>query len=141
MMKLTNRELEVMQILWQAGEPLMISEIVQRDPNSTVYSVQRIMQNLLRKKAAAVDSIGYNQKALARKFRPLIMEESIEIGMLQEMLRKVSSGEGQRARLIASLLPQENDEKTLAELEELEKIIAERKQQILDDAAGAGQKR
>ena len=141
MMKLTNREIEVMQILWQAGEPLMVSEIVQRDPNSTVYSVQRIMQNLLRKKAADVDSIGYNQKALARKFRPLITEESVETGMLQEMLRKVSGGEGQRARLIASLLPQENDEKTLAELEELEKIIAERKQQILDDAAGAGQKR
>lgn len=141
MMKLTNRELEVMQILWQAGEPLMISEIVQRESNSTVYSVQRIMQNLLRKKAVAVDSIGYNQKALARKFRPLITEESVETGMLQEMFRKVSGGEGQRARLIASLLPQENDEKTLAELEELEKIIAERKQQILDDAAGAGQKR
>lgn len=131
-MKLTSRELAVMKILWEADEPLMISEIVQREKNSTIYSVQRIMQNLLRKNAVTVDGIGYNKKALARKFSPIITSESVELGMIREMFGNMSSKNIPAANLIAALLPQENDEKTLAELEELEKIIARRKQQILD---------
>lgn len=131
-MKLTSRELAVMKILWEADEPLMISEIVQREKNSTIYSVQRIMQNLLRKNAVAIDGIGYNKKALARKFSPIITSESVELGMIREMFGNMSSKNIPAANLIAALLPQENDEKTLAELEELEKIIARRKQQILD---------
>ncbi len=131
-MKLTSRELAVMKILWEADEPLMISEIVQREKNSTIYSVQRIMQNLLRKNAVTIDGIGYNKKALARKFSPIITSESVEFGMIREMFGNMSSKNIPAANLIAALLPQENDEKTLAELEELEKIIARRKQQILD---------
>ncbi len=131
-MKLTSRELAVMKILWEADEPLMISEIVQREKNSTIYSVQRIMQNLLRKNAVTIDGIGYNKKALARKFSPIITSESVELGMIREMFGNMSSKNIPAANLIAALLPQENDEKTLAELEELEKIIARRKQQILD---------
>ncbi len=131
-MKLTSRELAVMKILWEADEPLMISEIVQREKDSTIYSVQRIMQNLLRKNAVTVDGIGYNKKALARKFSPIITSESVELGMIREMFGNMSSKNIPAANLIAALLPQENDEKTLAELEELEKIIARRKQQILD---------
>ena len=131
-MKLTSRELAVMKILWEVDEPLMISEIVQREKNSTIYSVQRIMQNLLRKNAVTIDGIGYNKKALARKFSPIITSESVELGMIREMFGNMSSKNIPAANLIAALLPQENDEKTLAELEELEKIIARRKQQILD---------
>ena len=131
-MKLTSRELAVMKILWEADEPLMISEIVQREKNSTIYSVQRIMQNLLRKNAVTIDGIGYNKKALARKFSPIITSESVELGMIREMFGNMSSKNIPAANLIAALLPQENDEKTLRELEELEKIIARRKQQILD---------
>ena len=131
-MKLTSRELAVMKILWEADEPLMISEIVLREKNSTIYSVQRIMQNLLRKNAVTIDGIGYNKKALARKFSPIITSESVELGMIREMFGNMSSKNIPAANLIAALLPQENDEKTLAELEELEKIIARRKQQILD---------
>lgn len=131
-MKLTSRELAVMKILWEADEPLMISEIVQREKNSTIYSVQRIMQNLLRKNAVTIDGIGYNKKALARKFSPTITSEIVELGMIREMFGNMSSKNIPAANLIAALLPQENDAKTLAELEELEKIIARRKQQILE---------
>lgn len=45
-MKLTKRELAIMRVLWDADHPLMVSEIVQKDKNGTIYSVQRIIQNL-----------------------------------------------------------------------------------------------
>ena len=48
-MKLTKRELDVMKILWNAKKPLMVSEIVQLDNDSTIYSVQRLISNLLKK--------------------------------------------------------------------------------------------
>ena len=66
-MKLTKRELDVMKILWNAKKPLMVSEIVQLDNDSTIYSVQRLISNLLKKGMIEVDSIVFNQKALARK--------------------------------------------------------------------------
>lgn len=132
-MKLTNRELEVMKILWESEEPLMISEVVQKEKKSTVYSVQRVMQNLLKKNAVAIDGIGYNKKALARRFCPIISPESVELNALQEMLDDLRNKNNQTASLIASLLPAENDERTLAELDALEKIITERKQQIINN--------
>ena len=77
--KLTNRELAVMRILWEADHSLMVSEIVQKDKNGTIYSVQRIIQNLMKKNMVAIDGIAYNKKALGRTFKPLVSAESIEI--------------------------------------------------------------
>lgn len=135
LMKLTNRELAVMKILWEADEPLMVSEIVQRDPNSTIYSVQRIIQNLMKKNIVAVDSIAYNKKSLARKFKPLISAESVELTLLQDMFNNMVSKDIMASHLIAALLPTENTERTLEELNALEQIIAERKQQLLEAGA------
>ena len=96
-MKLTKRELDVMKILWNAKKPLMVSEIVQLDNDSTIYSVQRLISNLLKKGMIEVDSIVFNQKALARKFKPT-----------------------------AALLPNDSSPEALNELADLEKIISDR---------------
>ena len=40
-MKLTTREIEIMQILWESEKPLTVAEIVERDENGTIDSVQR----------------------------------------------------------------------------------------------------
>ena len=131
-MKLTNRELEVMRILWAAEKPLMVSEIVQKDKNGTIYSVQRIIQNLIKKDMVAVEGIAYNKKALGRTFKPLVSSEVIELSNIQEMLGNMVSKDITASHLIAALLPSNNDEKTLNELNNLEEIIRERKKQILE---------
>lgn len=66
-MKLTNRELAVMRILWEAEKPLMVFEIVQRNKDGTIYSVQRIIQNLNKKSMVAVDGIAY-KKSVGQKW-------------------------------------------------------------------------
>ncbi len=132
-MKLTGRELEVMRILWEADRPLMVSEIVQRDKNGTIYSVQRIIQNLIKKDVVAVEGMAYNKKALGRTFKPLISAESVELDNIREMFRKAVSKNITASRLIAALLPTDNDEQTLKELNQLEEIIRERKKQLLSE--------
>lgn len=132
-MKLTNRELAVMRILWEADHPLMVSEIVQKDKDGTIYSVQRIMQNLIKKNMVAVDGMAYNKKALGRTFKPLVSAESIEVNALREMLSGLVSKKLTSSHLIAALLPNDNNEQTLEELNRLEELICQRKEQILQN--------
>lgn len=131
-MKLTKRELAVMQILWEAGEPLMASEIAQRE-DSTIYSVQRIIKNLIQKGIVEVGDIRYNKKALARTFQPTVSAKDIEVDVIQEMFHGMIGRNISASHLIAALLPAENDQDTLKELDELERLILERKAQILQE--------
>ena len=126
--KLTNRELAVMRILWEADHSLMVSEIVQKDKNGTIYSVQRIIQNLMKKNMVAIDGIAYNK---GRTFKPLVSAESIEINAIQEMFSGLVSKNISGSHLIAALLPTDNDDRTLEELNQLEEFIRARKNQIL----------
>lgn len=132
-MKLTGRELDIMRILWEADRPLMVSEIVQRDKNGTIYSVQRIIQNLIKKDVVAVEGMAYNKKALGRTFKPLISSESIELDNIRQMLSKVVSKNITASHLIAALLPADNNEQTLKELSQMEEIIRERKKKLLSE--------
>ena len=132
-MKLTERELEIMRILWEADKPLMVSEIVQRDKNGTIYSVQRIIQNLIKKEMVAVEGMAYNKKALGRTFKPLVSAESIEQSHIQDVLSKMVSRNIVVSHLIAALLPADSSEQTLEELNRLEDIIRERKKRILGE--------
>ncbi len=130
-MKLTKRELAVMRILWDAKEPLMASEIAQRD-NNTIYSIQRIIKNLIAKELVEVSDIRYNKKSLARTFQPTVESEDIEIDVIQNMFQNLLGKNIATSHLIAAFVPAENDPKVL---DELEKIILERKQQLLQGEA------
>lgn len=128
-MKLTKREKDVMRILWEAEEALLVSEIVNRE-GGTIYSVQRIMQSLLRKGMVVVDGYAYNNKTLGRKFKPLVSSESIESEVIQELTGTLLNKNITASHLLASLLPTDNSNDTLKELNELEEMIKERKKQI-----------
>lgn len=132
-MKLTNRELAVMRILWESEKPLMVSEIVQKDKNGTIYSVQRIIQNLIKKNMVAVDGVSYNKKALGRTFKPIVSSDVIELSTIREIFNNMISKDITASNLIATLLPTGNSKQTLEELNRLEDIIRKRKKEILDD--------
>lgn len=129
-MKLTKREIDVMRILWESEKALMVSEVVNRE-GGTVYSVQRVMQSLLKKGMVAVDGYAYSNKTLGRKFKPLVSSESIESEALQELTGSLINKSIAASHLLASLLPTDNSEDTLDELDRLEEMIKERKKQIL----------
>ena len=77
--KITNRELEIMQLLWNADHPLIASEIAAMKPDLTVNTVQSVLRNLLKHKYIEVAKIVYSGTVLTRSYRPLITEQDFGI--------------------------------------------------------------
>ena len=68
---------------------------------------------------------------LCCRVKPLVSAESIEINAIQEMFSGLVSKNISGSHLIAALLPTDNDDRTLEELNQLEEFIRARKNQIL----------
>lgn len=116
--KITNRELEIMQLLWHADHPLIASEIAAMKPDLTVNTVQSVLRNLLKHKYIEVAKIVYSGTVLTRSYRPLITEQ--EFGVNQ-MIRDFHSFQGLSvSHLVAGLL---NEPVSASEIDELEAII------------------
>ena len=116
--KITNRELEIMQLLWHADHPLIASEIAAMNPDLTVNTVQSVLRNLLKHKYIEVAKIVYSGTVLTRSYRPLITEQ--EFGVNQ-VIRDFHSFQGLSvSHLVAGLL---NEPVSASEIDELESII------------------
>ena len=116
--KITNRELEIMQLLWHADHPLIASEIAAMKPDLTVNTVQSVLSNLLKHKYIEVAKIVYSGTVLTRSYRPLITEQ--EFGVNQ-VIRDFHSFQGLSvSHLVAGLL---NEPVSASEIDELESII------------------
>ena len=116
--KITNRELEIMQLLWHADHPLISSEIAAMKPDLTVNTVQSVLRNLLKHKYIEVAKIVYSGTVLTRSYRPLITEQ--EFGVNQ-VIRDFHSFQGLSvSHLVAGLL---NEPVSASEIDELESII------------------
>lgn len=130
-MKLTSREIEVMQILWEAEESLTVSEIVERDEKGTIDSVQRITKNLLHKNFIAVD--GYTQvgRKISRKLKPIVEPQKAELPVLKKFIDFLVPKNISASNLVAALVPMEHSKEALDELDMLEQEILKRKEEIL----------
>ena len=81
--KITNRELEIMQLLWHADHPLIASEIATLKPDLTINTVQAVLRNLLKYKYIEVADIVYSGTVLTRSYRPLITEQDFGVSPRQ----------------------------------------------------------
>ena len=122
--KITNRELEIMQLLWHADHPLIASEIAAMKPDLTVNTVQSVLRNLLKHKYIEVAKIVYSGTVLTRSYRHLITEQDFGI---DQVISDFHSFRGLSvSHLVASLL---NEPVSSSEIDELEEVI--RKQRAL----------
>jgi len=126
-MKLTKREYVIMKILWEADEPLIISEIVKREPGSTIFGVQRLIKRLLSKEMVAVDSVVYSHKTLARKFKATVSAEDFEIANMKKIFNSMTERNIPASDIIASMISAIDNDKLVDELDRLGKIIQEKK--------------
>lgn len=72
--KLSNRELEVMHLLWKSANPLIASEIVNIDKDLTVNTVHAALRNLLKKEYIRVSDVIINGTSLARSYEPIVTQ-------------------------------------------------------------------
>ncbi|OCN01456.1 hypothetical protein A7X67_02510 [Clostridium sp. W14A] len=134
--KLTNRELQIMQILWKSDKSLTATEISELtgDNNFSIFSVQNTIKSLLSKKVIEVSSYTKVYKTNAREYKPLLSAN--DFATMQFTHYFDPSKETAIPHLVATLLKLENTENESNVIDELEKMLNDRKKEIENEKSG-----
>lgn len=126
-LKVTNREKDILEVLWNSDTPLLASDIPKINPALSISSVQLGLRNLLTKNIIEVADIIYSGTVLSRSYRPLISKEdfiSYElINSFKNLDRTITT-----KNIVTTLLKHETNETDT--IKELEKLLEERKKQL-----------
>lgn len=114
--KLSGRELDVMNVFWSADKPLISKDIVARNPALSINTVQAVLKGLLKQNYIQVAEIVYSGTVLTRSYAPVLTAEEYTVNLITKGIHKRLSADG----IMAALLKQEdNEEKTIEKLETL----------------------
>lgn len=126
--KLTGREMDILNILWVAENPLIASDIAKEDETLTINTVQATLRKLLQKQLIEVADIVYSGTVLTRSYRPTDASKSLALEVLSTQLynmKKMVSA----PKLIAAYLNLEKDSEAKANvISQLEDILANSKE-------------
>ncbi|WP_394525946.1 BlaI/MecI/CopY family transcriptional regulator [Lacrimispora sp. JR3] len=124
---LTDKEMQVMKILWKSPKPLIASEITQMDESLNNNTVQAVIRKLLSKNIIKVADIVYSGTVLTRSYTPVLSEKDL---MVQQFVDQVHENEETLPipNLVATLLKHEKNEEKI--IEELEALLEERKKSL-----------
>ena len=128
MKKITDSEREVLNLLWDMGEPLSSTEIVKLSVDKTWKPsyIHIMIKSLLDKEMIRVAGFKKTTKNYARVFEPTMTRE--QWSLIQIKQEKSEYGDLIR-KMLVSFLQEETDEKILSELSE---SITKRKKELND---------
>lgn len=126
--RITKKQLEIMKILWSSDKPLIASEILKRNDSLNINTVQACLRALVNKQFIKVADIVYSGTVLTRSYTPLVSREDFLGTACQDII-----GKAKVSSLIASLIDTETN---LSELEELEKLIEQKKEELKSGEGG-----
>ena len=118
---LTKRQEDVMNILWDAKESIIASEIVKTGTDLNINTVQAALRSLIKKNYIEVAEIVYSGTVLTRSYRAIVKREEVPNETANE-IRKALREEDVFARYIDEF----DDSILLAKLETI--IEAKRKE-------------
>ena len=78
---LSQKQLDVMKILWDAGTPLVASDIVKAESSMNINTVQASLRVLLKENLIEIADIVYSGTVLSRSYRPLISRDVFQCGI------------------------------------------------------------
>lgn len=119
-LKLSSKELDVMQVFWNSDEALASSDIPKIESSLNINTVRVAIKNLLEKSVIKVADIGQRGTVLTRTYRPTISFEEYLSGQLEHM-------NFNSLNLMSALIKQETNDENLIKLE---KIIQEHRHKI-----------
>lgn len=122
-----KNEQKILNILWQ-DNPLLVSEIVEKDKSLTVPTVQRLMAKLLKEGIVEVADIVQSGKVLARRYRPVLKSEDYLIEKIKEALPMVDNKDTFYKNVVGALLNGSEDAKVT--INELENYLKKKKDEI-----------
>lgn len=124
---LSKRELDVMNVLWAEGKPLIASVIPDKQPELSINTVQSVLKNLLRRGFIEVAEIVQSGTVLSRSYAPVITPEEYAVKYITSEIYPFSKIISKTGYLSALFDSAENDEELI---QELENFIQERKSKL-----------
>ena len=121
---LSRRELDVMNVLWAEGKPLIASDIPERQPELSINTVQSVLKKLLQRGFIEVADIVQSGTVLSRSYVPVIKPEEYAVKYVKSEIYPFDKIISRMRYLNALFDSEENDEKLI---EELERFIQEKK--------------
>lgn len=118
--KLSNREIDVMNILWDAKEPLTASGMTQIEKELSINTVQVVLKNLIKKSCIRVADIVYSGTVLSRAYEPVMTKADY-------FSSQVLEDRGLNKEVLAALLKSETD---LKKIEALEEVLRVRRKEL-----------
>ena len=127
---LTNREIDILNILWNNQEAMIASDIVKEDDTLTINTVQATLRKLLKKNLIEVADIVYSGTVLCRSYRPSMDSKEFALQEFAVQFQKLDKNIT-ASNLVATLLEQEeNNNNALKEINKLEKLLKEKKRML-----------
>ena len=111
-----------MKILWDAGTPLVASDIVKAESSMNINTVQASLRVLLKENLVEIADIVYSGTVLSRSYRPLISRDVYLNAEYKNII-----GNSSTSAMIATFIEQEED---ISELERIEELIRKRMKEL-----------
>ena len=132
MTKLTNREYDILKILWTSEDALTASGISEQGDGISINTVQATLKKLLKRDLIHVDQIVYSGTVLSRAYRPSVSQEDFELKRYVNNMKRIQGNDFSCSQFVASFLGQEsNRQKIRQEIDQLELLLAQKKQELL----------
>lgn len=125
--KLTDREMDVLNILWSSDKPLVASDIAKMGNSLSINTVQAVLRNLMSKKLVEVTDIVYSGTVLSRRYQATVSSREYTMQKFINQFRNLDKSVSMPS-VIATLLENEKNEEAV--IEELEKMLKERKEKF-----------
>ncbi|MDL2318326.1 BlaI/MecI/CopY family transcriptional regulator [Eubacteriales bacterium OttesenSCG-928-A19] len=121
---LTQREIDVLNILWNAKTHMVASEIVKTSEALSINTVQAVLRDLLQKGLVEVAEIVYSGKVLSRSYRATEISRQQMSEQFATRYKELTKGIPP-SMLFAAMF--DDSDVTEAEINELEMFIREKK--------------
>ena len=125
--RLTKSEMEIMEVLWDAGKAITTSEIIQRSKEKEKEwkdsSVHLLIKSLMNKDVIKVEGFKKTTKNYARTFIPVKNREEFLVGQIIDKKTTLAA----RKRIYSYLIEKESN---LEMIEFIQKLLEERKEEI-----------
>jgi len=112
--KLSQKELEIMKVLWRSERPLAAQDIPIIQPNLNKNTVLAVTRGLLKKSYIKVSDIVYHNKVLTRIYEPTITCEEYWADSISDSSVNISV-------LVSTLIRDQTDDDELVKILDLAK--------------------
>lgn len=125
-----NRDLDILNILWQSEQPMTASQIAASKTNFTINMVQPVLRKLLKQGLIEVHDIVQSGTVFCRCYRPVISSREFALAQFAEEFEDLKTEVSVSALVTTALDTQKSKKKKLEEIKQLEHTLEEYKKTL-----------